>query len=327
MRHAKILAFDSFTPEKVVTNDDLSKFIDTSDEWIYSRSGIKNRHISSKKEENNSYLATRVCERLLKRTGKKPEDIDLLIIATVSPDYMTPSTAAIVQGNIGASNAFCFDISAACAGFIYALSIADKFILGGKVKNAIVVGCEVLSKITDWDDRTTCVLFGDGAGGALVTAADEKGILAEDINTDGSRVPALYGCENPVRNPFCKPDYELQRYVKMDGRSVFDFAVKEVPKSIARLLDETGLTFENIKYIIPHQANSRIVDGIARKLKLSLDKFFVNIQDYGNTSSASIPIALTEMVEKGLLKMGSGDKIIISGFGAGLTWGSMLLSI
>ncbi len=327
MNYTKILAFDSCVPEKIVSNDELSKFIDTSDEWIYSRSGIKNRHISSKKEENNSYLSSKVAQNLLDKTGISPHDIDMIIVATISPDFLTPSTATIVQKNINADRAFCFDISGACSGFIYALSIADKFIISGRVKNAIIIGCEVLSKVSNWEDRSTCVLFGDGAGGALITAGNEKCFIAEDLHSDGTRVDALYGCENPVRNPFCEPDYEVQKYVKMDGRSVFDFAIKEASKSVLKILDESGLSFDDIKYIITHQANARIVDGISKKLKLGMDKFYVNIENYGNTSSASIPIAITEMIEKGLLKIGSGEKIIITAFGAGLTWGSMLLSI
>lgn len=321
MLNTGIRAVDYYAPSKVVTNDDMSLVVDTSDEWIYSRTGIKHRHLST--GEDTSDLCVKVARGLVEKSGIDPIDIDLIIVGTITPDYATPSTACIVQGAIGAVNAFAFDISAACSGFVYALSIADKFIKSGKCKNAMVIGAETLSKIVDWSDRSTCVLFGDGAGGVIAEARQEGGIIAEDIHSKGQDALKMTGNERKPSNMVYKPEGENNPYLVMDGRAIFNFATRAVPHSVNELLAKSGLSADDIKYIIPHQANSRIIDIVARKLNIPIEKFYLNIDEYANTSAASIPLALGEMESKGLIK--KGDKIILTGFGAGLTWGSMLI--
>lgn len=330
MFNSKIEGFQSYVPLNTVSNEMLEKLVDTSSEWICSRTGILERRITL--GENTSNLATEVCNKLLKNANITASEIDLILVATITSDYMMPSTACIVQSNIGANNAVAFDINAACSGFVYALSVADKFIKSGTYKNALVVGSETLSKIVDWTDRGTCVLFGDGAGGVLLSSTTENiGILNEDIHSRGSSWKSLRGGFVPLVNPFlenqeknkedCKNDY----YLNMNGREVFNFATKTVPSSIQKLLDDAKISVDDIKYIVPHQANYRIIEVVAKKLNTTIDKFYLNLENYGNTSSASIPIALAEMKEKNLLHL--GDKIVLTGFGAGLTWGSMLITI
>lgn len=322
MFNTKISILDSCVPELTVTNSDLSKFLDTSDEWISSRTGIKERRISTGK--NTSHLCAETGEKILEKAGLSPKDIDLIIVATVSPDYMIPSTACLVQSILKAENAVAFDISAACSGFVYALSIADKFIKSGMYKNALIFGGETLSKIVDWTDRATCVLFGDGAGGALLERSEKSSIIAEDLHSDGSLGDALVYGQNLVKNPFSK-EAENEYYLTMKGKEIFSFATKVVPKSIMSLIEKAKISIDEIKYIVPHQANSRIVEVFAKKIHVGLDKFYLDIDKYGNTSAGSIPIALAEMSRKNLIS--EGDKIIITGFGGGLTWGSILLEI
>lgn len=326
MQNCRIVCAHRYLPELTVDNDKLSEFVDTSDEWISSRTGIKERHIST--GENTSYMAAKVCEGLLSKSGIDPLDIDLLIVATITPDYLTPSTACLVQGMLGMKNAFAYDINAACSGFVYSLSTAAKFIASGQCKNAIVVGADLLSKIIDWTDRKTCVLFGDGAGGVLLSASEEKGIVAESLHSNGTMAMSLYGREMPVQNPFTAQEASKDSaYIYMNGREIFDFTVKEVPKSIKNILEQQNLDFEDIKYIIPHQANARIVEVIAKKLKIDVSKFYVNIARYGNTTAGTIPIALSEMLDQGLVTIGSGEKLLFAGFGGGLTWGTMLVEL
>lgn len=321
MFNTGIVAVDCYAPERVITNDDLSRIVDTNDEWIYSRTGIKHRHLST--GENTSQLCIEVAKRLLEKSGTKAEEIDLIIVGTITPDYATPSTACLVQGAIGAVNAFAFDISAACSGFVYSMSIADKFIKNGNYKKVIVIGAETLSKIVDWEDRSTCVLFGDGAGGVLLAPCEKGGILAEDLHAKGEDGLKLTGNGRSVRNMVCIPEEKDNENLFMDGRAIFNFATKVVPKSIEKLLECNKISSDDIKYIVPHQANSRIIDVVARKLNIPTEKFFMNLEEYGNTSAASIPLALADMDKKGLLN--KGDKIVITGFGGGLTWGSMLI--
>lgn len=325
MFNSKIIAFENCVAGRAVTNDDLSKFIETSDEWISSRTGIKQRIISD--DKNTSDLCIDTAWKLLKKTNLTPDDIDLIIIATLSPDFLTPSTACIVQGKIGASNAVAFDINAACSGFVYALCTAEKFIRCGTYKNIMVLGAETLSKLIDWSDRNTCVLFGDGAGGVIIsrTESGKNCIIAEDMHTDGKKCQAITANELPLNNIFVKAPDDTKHFVGMNGREVFSFATRKVPKSINAVLKKSGLSFDDIKYIVPHQANTRIIEIVAKKLNLPLDKFYLNTDRFGNTSAASIPIALGEMSEKNLLQ--NGDKIIITGFGGGLTWGSVLIEI
>lgn len=324
MKYSKISALAHYVPETVLTNDDLSKIVETNDEWISSRTGIKQRHISS--GENTSDICIKIADKLLAKSKIAPEDIDLIITATITPDYATPSVACMVQGHIGADNAGAFDISAACSGYIYALATADKFIKTGMYKTVMVLAAETLSKIIDWSDRSTCVLFGDGGGGAIITASDTPcGVLAEELRAKGKDGSSLMANEHKTVNPLTTPDEPNNSYVYMDGKMIFNFATKVVPQSVAGILEKEGLTSDDIKYIVPHQANSRIIDIIARKLKMPIEKFYVNISQYGNTSAGSVAIALSEMSEKGLIE--KGDKVIVTGFGGGLTWGSLLIEL
>ncbi|MBS4960237.1 MAG: ketoacyl-ACP synthase III [Clostridiales bacterium] len=324
MYFTKIMYTGSFVPEKIVTNDDLAQIVDTNDEWIVSRTGVGQRRISQ--GDNTSDLAAKAAKKILEKGNLNPEEIDLLIVATVSADYMTPSTACLVQAKIGAKNAIAFDVTAACSGFIYGLSIADKFIQSGVYKNAIVIGAEVLSKHVDWTDRTTCVLFGDGAGGAYVERAQQRtGILAENIGSDGTKGLALTGDYVAPANVFNDISKAEDVSIRMDGKAIFDFATRTVPKSIHALMEKAGVGASEIKYVIPHQANERIVQIISRKTGIPMEKFYLNMFYYGNTSAASIPIAFDEMNQKGMLA--PGDKILLTGFGGGLTWGSMLIEL
>lgn len=322
MYFSKIVSTGAYVPEKTVTNDDLSKIVDTNDEWIVSRSGIGNRHFSE--DENTSVLASKAAKEILKKINKDPKEIELIVVATVSPDYTTPSVACLVQAEIGAENALAFDVGAACSGFVFGLSVADKFIKTGVYSNAIVIGAEVLSKYLDFEDRGTCVLFADGAGGVYLERSEKGGILAEDLGSDGAKGMSLTSGHSQVVNAFNGEKRDGRDFfLKMDGRVIFDFATRKAPKSIMNLLESAGITKDEVDFVLPHQANSRIVEVVSRKLKIPMDKFYMNMFEYGNTSSASIPIALNEMMEKGLIK--EGNKMVMCGFGAGLTWGSMLV--
>lgn len=325
MFNSKLIAFGHCVANKVMTNDDLSKFVETSDEWISSRTGIRERRISE--DKNTSDLCVETAKKLLERAKMEAEELELIIVATITPDYLTPSTACIVQGKIGAVNAMAFDLNAACSGFVYALGVAEKFIRCGTYKNIMVIGAETISKIVDWSDRSTCVLFGDGAGGVILSRneEDKNCIIAEDMHSDGSGWQYITGGIIPLKNTFVKAPEDINYSFEMDGRGVFNFATKMVPKSVKLVLEKAELDFDDIKYIVPHQANTRIIEVVAKKLKLPLEKFYLNTDRFGNTSAASIPIALSEMNEKNLLQ--KGDKIIITGFGGGLTWGSVLIEI
>ncbi|HBA97805.1 MAG TPA: 3-oxoacyl-ACP synthase [Lachnospiraceae bacterium] len=320
----RIIATGAYAPEQVITNDDLAKVVDTSDEWITKRTGIRERHISS--GENTSGLAVKTARQILERAGIKAGTLDLIIVASVTADYSTPATSCIVQKEIGAHNAVAFDVSAACSGFMFALSIADKYIKAGVYNNAMVIGAETLSKIVDWSDRSTCVLFGDGAGGAYVEKSETDGIIKEEIGTKGEICDILTGGYTACSNIFSENNDSTDNlwYVSMNGREVFKFATKSVVKSVERVLKDAGAVPGDIKYVIPHQANARIVEVISNKLAIPYEKFYINMDRYGNTSSASIPIALNELNEKGLLER--GDRILLTGFGGGMTWGTMLIS-
>ncbi len=324
MKKIEIKAFGSYAPPFVVTNDDLSKFVETSDEWIYSRTGIKRRHITT--DENTSDMCIKVANKVLKNSGFNPENIDIIVVCTLTGEYGSPSTACIVQGAIGAKNAIAFDLVAACTGFVYGLSVAEKLIRCGNYNSALVIGGENLSKIVDWTERKNCVLLGDGCGGALIVAGEKESFLCEDIHADGSKAQMLLANHQPLRSPFATINEPIQTFT-MDGRGIFDFVVKKIPISIKTILEKTNTSIDDIKYIIPHQANARIIEAVAKKMKIGLEKFYMNIEEYGNTSSGTIPIALDEMAEKGLITIGSGEKIILAGFGGGLTWGALLLEI
>lgn len=321
---SKIVATGAGLPEQVITNDDLAKIVDTSDEWISQRTGIRERRISQ--GENLSVLASKAASQILERAGVSPEDIDLIIIATCTADYGTPCLACQVQKEIGAKQAVAFDVTAACSGFLFAASVADKFIRCGVYKNALVIGGELLSKILDWTDRSTCVLFGDGAAGVLLERTEgDDGIIMEELGSKGDMYEVLTDGYTPASNAFNDVEpLTKQDFVHMDGREVFKFATKKIVESVNRVMDKAGITSEDVKYFVPHQANARIVEVAARKLDVPLEKFYMNIEKFGNTSSASIPTALNEMNEKGLLQ--KGDKIILCGFGGGLSWGTLLLT-
>lgn len=320
MYNVEIAGTGSCVPVYKVSNDDISKFVETSDQWISERTGIKERRIATK--EDTTDLAVGSALEALNNAEMTPEEVDLIIVATATPDYFFPSTACVVQDRIGASKATSFDISAACTGFIYGLTIARQFIRTGMYKTALVIGSEVLSKVTDWQDRNTCVLFADGAGAAVLRRGDE-GIIAEMIGSDGSGSVNLQCPAVPLNSRFTETKKTTPSYISMNGREIYKFAVKVIPDCIHKVLENTGYTLDDIKTIIPHQANVRIVDAAAKKLGIEKDRFFVNLHKYGNTSGASIPIALDEMSKQQLINR--GDLIILVGFGAGLTYGAQLI--
>ena len=325
MTFAKISQAAYYVPSQVVTNDDLSKIMDTSDEWITSRTGIRERRISQ--SEDTSDLASQVAKELLKKASLKAKEIDFIIVATITPDAMMPSTAACVQAKIGAVNAFAFDLTAACSGFIFALSAAEKMIKSGQYQKGLVIGAEVLSKIIDWSDRTTAVLFGDGAGGVLLEADSSEYFLFESIHSDGSRGESLTSGEHAVSSPFSQVDKKDNCFLKMDGRAIFDFAIRDVSKSISTLIRKSDMPVEAIDYFLLHQANIRILDKMAKKIGADREKFPANMMKYGNTSAASIPILLAECVENGTIELNSSHTVLLSGFGGGLTWGSLIVKI
>ena len=315
----RIIGTGSYVPEQIVTNGDLAKIVETSDEWIRSRTGIGARRIAT--ADSTSHMAACAAQEALKQSGVKPEEIDLILLGTSSPDYCFPNGACEVQGMIGAVNAACYDISAACTGFVFALNTAHAFISSGLSKTALVIGSDVLSKLTDWTDRNTCVLFGDGAG-AVVVKADSTGILGMNMHSDGTKGGVLT-CGPRTNGNFLMGKKPELGYMTMDGQEVFKFAVKKVPECIRQVLDDSGVAAEQVKYFVIHQANYRIIESIAKRLKVSVDRFPVNMEHYGNTSGASVPLLLDEINRKGMLE--AGDKIVFSGFGAGLTWGATLL--
>ncbi|NLI92299.1 MAG: ketoacyl-ACP synthase III [Peptococcaceae bacterium] len=320
MYNVEIVGTGSFVPENRVSNEDISKFVDTSDEWISERTGIKERRISTK--ENTADLAAMAARSALDDAGISPEELDLIIVATVTPEHFTPSTACLVQAKLGAYKATCFDISAACSGFIFGLTIAEQFIKTGLFKTALVIGAEVLSKIVDWNDRSTCVIFADGAGAAVLKRG-VQGIISEVTGSDGNGAESIACHAVPLKNKFCDFSKDKANYLSMNGREIFKFAVKIIPECIEKVLEDSGYSIDQVKHIIPHQANIRILDAAAKKLQINKERFYVNIQRYGNTSGASIALALDEMSKGGLLR--NGDLIILVGFGAGLTYGAMML--
>lgn len=326
----RIIGTGSYLPQMVVTNDDLAKIMDTSDEWISSRTGIRARHLV--KEETTASMCVEAAKRALADANMQAEDIDLIIVGTITGDHVTPSTACEVQAAIGADKAVAFDVNAACSGFLFALHTAHAYIQAGIYKNALLLGAETLSKIMDWTDRSTCVLFGDGAGAAVV-CADETGLIAFDQGSDGAKGHVL-ACKNRKNNnPYVSNDKEYD-YVHMDGQEVYKFAVSTVPKSIQKVLEKASseavsgaekpaYTTDDITYYVLHQANIRIIQSVAKRLKVEESRFPISLDHCGNISAGSVPILLDEMNRQGLLKR--GDKIVMSGFGAGLTWGTALL--
>lgn len=317
---ARIIGTGSCLPKTVVTNDDLSKIMDTSDEWISTRTGIKERHLV--RQETTAGMSTEAAKRAMENAEVTAEEIDLIIVGTVSADHVTPACACEVQAGIGAVNAVAFDINAACSGFMFALNIAHAYLQMGMYKTALIIGAETLSKLMDWNDRSTCVLFGDGAGAAIIRADDREGLLAFDQGTDGIRGSVLACANRTNNNPLVETSKELE-YVHMDGQEVYKFAVTAVPASLHKAIEAAGLTVEDIDYFALHQANIRILQSVAKRLKVSEDKFPISLDHCGNISAASVPILLDEINRKGILK--PGMKVALSGFGGGLTWASAVV--
>lgn len=324
MCNAGITGVGAYLPERVLSNDELQKMVDTNDEWIRTRSGIKERRINSP-EQATSDLAVIAGERALADAGVAPEELGLIIVATSTPDTIFPSTACLVQDRLGAKNAAAFDLSAGCSGFIYALATGSQFITSGTYKKVLVIGAESLSRIVNWEDRKTCVLFGDGAGAVVLSPVSQgNGILSFSLRSDGSKGALLSLPAGGSRLPATRETVEQKLHtIHMEGREVFKFAVRVMAKAAMEVLAGAGLNKSDIDYFIPHQANIRIIESAANRLDLPMDKVLINLDRYGNTSAASIPLALEEAVHSGRIKQ--GDHIVMVGFGAGLTWGAAVV--
>ncbi len=322
---AVITGHGSFVPKKKLTNDDLSHMVDTSDEWITTRTGIKNRHISSD-EETTAYLATEAAKLALEAANLEAKKVEIIIIATITPEMVFPSTASFVQQAIGAKKAWVFDLSAACSGFVYGISIAQQFLESGRYKNALVIGAETLTKITNWEDRGSCILFGDGAGAVVLEQSKDgqKGILYSTMSADGNCWEALncqaYGSRYPADKELDDPS---KVYMQIKGREVYQQAVRRIVSTVNKCLKKCDLTTDDIGMFISHQMNARIIESAAKRLKLPSEKVFMNIAEYGNTSAASVPIAFDECIRAGKIK--HGDIVIFVAFGAGLTWGANVI--
>ncbi len=315
--HARIAGTGSYLPKKVLTNHDLAKMVETSDDWIVARTGIRERHVAAE-NELASDLALAAGKRAIANAGLAATDIDLIVVATTTPDMVFPSTACILQSKLGVGGCPAFDVQAVCSGFIYALSIANMFIVSGQAKNALIVGAEVYSRILDWTDRTTCVLFGDGAGAVVLSASQEPGILATKLHADGS-----YADKLSVPGWVCGGKTSGSPFVQMDGGSVFKFAVKVFDEVAREILESANMTIADVDWFIPHQANIRIMEATARKLKLPLERLISTVDHHGNTSAASIPLALDESVSAGRIKR--GENLLLEGVGGGFTWGGVLV--
>ncbi|WP_312644400.1 beta-ketoacyl-ACP synthase III [Hydrogenoanaerobacterium sp.] len=328
MKGIKIVATGKYLPRNIVSNNDFSEIVETSDEWISQRTGMKNRHLSS--GEPTWLMGSLAAQDALSSGGIDPLDIDLILVTSVTSDYMTPSAACLVQAHIGAQNAICMDVNAACSGFVYALDMARRYLCFDDIRRVLIVSSETLSKITDYTDRASCVLFGDAAGACVVEAADS--LYSSDLGSDGTKAQLLY-CKNPfqVKHPFMKPELVPEydeiispetEFLYMDGREVYKFAVKALPKAIGAACEKAGIRVEDIDLIIPHQANIRIVETAARTLGVPMGKMYVNLEKYGNTSSACIPMCLDEISKGGLLKR--GQTVAVVGFGAGVTYAAAI---
>ena len=321
---AKITATAKYLPKRTLTNIDLEKMVDTTNEWILSRTGIEKRHLVEEGEATSD-MCKNVAKELLKKSNKSPEEIDLILVATSTPDYPVVSTAALVQDKIGATNAWGYDIVAACTGFVYAMETGAKFVESGKYKNVIVIGADTMSSIIDYTDRNTCVIFGDGGGGVLLEPSDDDcGVLDSLLYADGSGYQYLTVPAGGSLNPASKATVDKgMHYVFQDGKTVFKFAVKNMAEVSKEILDKNDLTGKDVKLFIPHQANKRIIDAAADRCGLQSEQVLVNINKYGNTTAGTIPIALDDAVEEKILN--KGDILLFAAFGGGFTWGSMLI--
>ena len=322
----KIIGTGSYVPKMLITNEELSKNVETTDQWIRERTGVRQRYLM--KDETTADMAVKAAKEAVSSAGISPEDIDAIVVSTVSSELILPNTACFVQEQIGAVNAFCFDINTACTGFMMAYNTVQSYIDTGLVETALIIGAEGLSRIVNWDDRGTCILFGDGAGAAVIRK-DEKAVFETVMKADGSQGSSLT-CNNGFANRPRKivkneKTKELGTYIEMDGQKIFKFAVKQVPECINELMEKIKITKDEIDMFVLHQANLRICQAIAKRLKVSMDKVPTNVERYGNTSSACIPILLDELYKKGQLK--TGQKIVMSGFGAGVTLAATYLEV
>jgi 3-oxoacyl-[acyl-carrier-protein] synthase-3 len=323
--HAVITGCGSFAPSKLLTNDELAQMVDTSDEWIRTRTGIEIRHVTTD-EETTAHLATAASRQALNYAGVEAKDLDLIIVATITPEMPFPSTACFVQETLGAKKAWVFDLAAACSGFVYGLHVVQQFMENGRIDKALVIGAETLTKITNWKDRSSCILFGDGAGAVVLERKSEgsRGIMYSTLGADGEYWETLnckaYGSRHPARQPLKDPDMAL---MQIKGREVYQQAVRRIVDSVADCLRHCGLTVDDIRMVISHQMNARIIESAAKRLGLPDEKVFINIAQYGNTSAASVPIAFDECVRAGKIKR--GDIFIFVAFGAGVTWGANVI--
>lgn len=324
MRKARVIGTGSYVPEKILNNFDLEKFLDTNDEWIVSRTGIRERRIAAE-GENTSDLATRAAQRALEMAGVKGEEVDLIVVGTITGDFPWPATACLVQNNLGARGAAAFDVSAACSGFVYALDAAVRRIESGASRTAVVIGAEILSRVVDWEDRNTCILFGDGAGAVVLQAHEgDNGVLSTHLHADGSFWELLYQPGFGSRHPASEAGIrDRLPFLKMQGNEVFKVAVRSLSEVAQEALDANGLTAADLALFIPHQANRRILEATAKRLGVSDEQVYINVDRFGNTSGASIPIALDEANRAGRIK--SGDLVLLDAFGGGFTWASALL--
>ncbi len=324
MKRTGIIGTGKYLPENVLTNAALEKMVDTSDEWIITRTGIKERRIAADNEATSD-MAVKASKQALSNAGLKPSDIDVIIVATITPDMFFPSTACQVQYKLGAPNVAAFDVSVACSGYVYGLAIADQFIRGGLYKRALVIASEKLSSVTDWEDRSTCVLFGDGAGAAVLEQVDEGGILGVHLGSDGSKGDLLQLPAGGSRMPASIKTVENKLHtIKMEGNVLFKHAVKIMADAALAVTEPLGMKGDDIDLIIPHQANIRILNALAKKMGVDPEKkVYLNIEKYGNMSAASSAVALTEAVEEGRIK--KGDRILMDAFGGGLTWGALVI--
>jgi len=324
MVYSKIISTGAYVPQRIVKNDELSKMVETNDEWITSRTGIKERRISS--GEKTYQIAAKAAKKAIKNAGIDKEEIDMIILATITPDFFMPSTANLVQAELGLDDIPSFDITAGCTGFVYGLQIADQFIKSKQSKTILVIGVEVLSKVIDWSDRNTCVLFGDGAGAVILKSSNQEGIVCTYTGSQGDLQERLTLPAVPLKNPFLHIPNNNGRpsNISMNGKEIFQFATRIMIKSISQVLNKSNLSMDDIDYIVPHQANIRIIDYVARTLKIEREKFIINLDRFGNTSSASIPLALDEAHKKKMFC--PGNRIIMVAFGGGLTWGAALLN-
>lgn len=323
-RRSVILGTGSEVPTKVITNHELEKMVDTSDEWITVRTGIKERRVLEE-GKGNADMAVRAARRALDDAGVEPDDLDAIIMGTVSADYLMPSSACVLEDLLGARNAFSFDVGAACSGFINALSVADSYILSGKIKTALVVGSDALSRWLNWQDRTTCILFGDAAGAVVLGASENgAGVLSTALRTDGSYVKTLYVPAGGSRRPATPETVRNNEHtIAMNGKEVFKIAVRSMEEISRQALDEAQVGIEQVSLVIPHQANKRIILALAERLGVPMDKIMVNLDKYGNTSAASIPVALDEARRDGRIR--SGDIVLMNSFGAGFAWGAAVV--